>query len=783
MNMISKPQILTVLKCNFGDISFFTFLFIFIVTKLLPVIPRFPVPGLDPSWNYGLAVATSDHLIFGKDIIYTFGPLSSVYTGFWSLHGHILSLSLAFFVTILLSYFVYSLFAKASYLIKLLLLVFFFVNINSGPDFFYAVLPVLSALDLVKSNSRSRKLFFKLFLLGFIAALLILVKLSFGVEALFCLLLVLAFCALQRNTKACLVLVASFLVCFVLLYVASGQKISNIFYYPLNVIYGISGHLEAMSYPGPVEPVIATAVFLILFLAYLTWKNLKTFTLQGLFEVCLFGLLSLLLFKHSFVRNDSGHSVDVYLLQLFLLLYIIDYVPKSIIKNVLITTCILSLLLLGSKNYWYVFSGNQIKGAYNTLISKVRNTDRLFHKTQNRLDYENAVNNIRKAYPLPTLEGTSDLYTCNQAILLASDNKWNPRPEFQSYMTYSTFLANANYEHLLYDETAPDNIFFNMEIIDGRIPSMGDGMSWPALLGLYTPTGWTQRGDYLILKRDEVAKAPLSIKDVKKLEGKVGEEIAVPFNSGIINFKLNFRKSLPGALISVVYKTAPIWINLKMQDGSEKRFRIIPSMCETGFIISPLAENTNEFSNLYASALFDGKASGNRVVSFSISPEQPWQYASGFELTFERLEYPDKNKAVTYSVTKTAFDAQNAEGDPSMMFAVDQLTQQYADGKLLLTMRGWAYRKNVDIAESSYALLIREKDHDTCFEIPLNTVNRQDVSDYFADGHNYTLCGYSRSGLFEVPELKKSTEYQLYLRAEINKRGYTFPINSTLVVN
>ena len=457
--------------------------------------------------------------------------------------------------------------------------------------------------------------------------------------------------------------------------------------------------------------------------------------------------------------------------------------PKSFSKNCLVTVCVLSLLFLGSKNYWYFFNGSQIKDSYRTLVAKVKYIDCLYHKTQNRLNYQNAVNAIRSASPLPTLEGTSDLYSCNQAILLASDNKWNPRPSFQSFQAVTPYLAKANYEHLVNSKAAPDNIFFNMEFIDQRFPSMEDGMSWPALLGLYTPTGWTPRGDYLILRRDENAKAPLSIKDVKKLEGKVGEEIAVPFDSGIINFKLNFRKSLPGALISVVYKTAPIWINLKMQDGSEKRFRIIPSMCETGFIISPLAENTNEFGNLYASALFDGKVSGNRVVSFSICPEQPWQYANGFELNFEQLEYPDKNKALTYSVTKTAFDAQNADSDPSMMFAVDQLTQQYADGKLQLTMRGWAYRKNVDIAESSYALLIREKDSDTCFEIPLNTVNRQDVTDYFADGHNYTLCGYSRSGLFDVPELKKGIPYQLYLKAVINKRSYTIPVNSTLVLD
>jgi hypothetical protein len=51
---------------------------------MLPLSPSMPTDGLDPSWRYALNEAVAKHLVFGKDLIFTFGPLGSVYT--WVYH-------------------------------------------------------------------------------------------------------------------------------------------------------------------------------------------------------------------------------------------------------------------------------------------------------------------------------------------------------------------------------------------------------------------------------------------------------------------------------------------------------------------------------------------------------------------------------------------------------------------------------------------------------------------------------------------------------------------------
>jgi hypothetical protein len=53
------------------------------VLFVIPLIPDFPHRSFDSSWAYALNEAVVQHLIFGRDIVLTFGPLASIYTGMY----------------------------------------------------------------------------------------------------------------------------------------------------------------------------------------------------------------------------------------------------------------------------------------------------------------------------------------------------------------------------------------------------------------------------------------------------------------------------------------------------------------------------------------------------------------------------------------------------------------------------------------------------------------------------------------------------------------------------
>jgi len=47
---------------------------------IIPLEPLMPVPGLDPAWMQALNEAVARHLVFGRAVIFTYGPFASVYT-------------------------------------------------------------------------------------------------------------------------------------------------------------------------------------------------------------------------------------------------------------------------------------------------------------------------------------------------------------------------------------------------------------------------------------------------------------------------------------------------------------------------------------------------------------------------------------------------------------------------------------------------------------------------------------------------------------------------------
>ncbi len=53
----------------------FALLLIWIGLALLPMPPQIPITGLDASWAHALNVAHARNFIFGRDIVFTFGPL------------------------------------------------------------------------------------------------------------------------------------------------------------------------------------------------------------------------------------------------------------------------------------------------------------------------------------------------------------------------------------------------------------------------------------------------------------------------------------------------------------------------------------------------------------------------------------------------------------------------------------------------------------------------------------------------------------------------------------
>jgi hypothetical protein len=254
--------------------------------------------------------------------------------------------------------------------------------------------------------------------------------------------------------------------------------------------------------------------------------------------------------------------------------------------------------------------------------------------------HEKFLSDFRSKFPLPPVRGSVDVYPWNQAAVLAHGFNYRPRPVIQSYSAQTPDLANLNAEFLRSDR-APDNIFFEVKTIDGRFPSLDDGLSWPELLTRYEVT--ERAGNFVRLQRRTKAghyeMIPLGEHSLE-----FGATLNLPsIEAGPIWAEIDITKPLTGKIAAVLFKPPVLWMTTTLKDGRSQWFRIVPAIARSGFLISPLVEITDSFVLL--SATDSGTAMGDlEVTSISLSAvSEPATrcYQSPFRLRLYRLRVSD----------------------------------------------------------------------------------------------------------------------------------------------
>jgi hypothetical protein len=211
--------------------------------------------------------------------------------------------------------------------------------------------------------------------------------------------------------------------------------------------------------------------------------------------------------------------------------------------------------------------------------------------------YARTVRDLRGSSPPPPLLGPIDAYPGDQALLLAYETDFRPRPVFQSYMAYTPRLAHANADVLLGDR-APQWILFRIAPIDGGFPALDDAPSWPLLLTHYRFA--ESLGAFALLQR---RTTPLRwrLEPIERVTTHTGGRVAVPSAaSGPIWTRIDVHETARDALVRTVFAAPQVWVGLACRDGQPRRYRLVPALAADGFLLSPLVETTGEFVQLVA---------------------------------------------------------------------------------------------------------------------------------------------------------------------------------------
>ena len=706
---VSSLLVLKVVKENL----FFAALLLVAVAVFVPFSPGMPWEGLDPSWVYGMNEAVAQGMSFGKDIVFTFGPYASIYTKNYHPATDQLMIWGSLYLAISFAIAAYLNFRLIGWPFRLALLAVLSVVMYSrdAPFFFYPMLVGVqiyhwAALFDSKRDAGIAEIMLKVALFAPFG-LLPLVKGSFLIACTAISVLSIALLARRGQWKLCLIIGAIPLVSLVIFWLLSGQPLVGLANYFTGLLPIISGYTEAMATNGnPREYILYTAA--VAALVVLLLREVQGSAYDKAIVALVFSCIHFLAFKAGFVRHD-GHA---------------GCAGTMILLGALLAGTLLSArrslaLLLVCLVAWIYIDAAHVKTSTHSIKENIKNTyasawtglkQRIKDPEALTRSFEARVNELNKRGAIPKLNGSVDIYSYDQSYLIASGNKWNPRPIFQSYSAYSSKLAELNKMHLV-SKNRPDNIIFNVQPIDGKLPSLEDGASWPVLLSNYEPTSFS--GGYLFLKQRSASS--LAYEAAKKQGGgmySLGEQINLPESDVPLFVKVNIRKSFIGAILNTLFKPSQLVIKLTMQNGTTRDYRIVAGMSESGFVVSPLIENTEELGLLFSGASYLNE---KKVKSMEIvAPHLSLLWKSSFEISFYRLDFqplPDFFEQMGYlkprvEVLNKVISAQRCDGSIDYANGVSSMSH-LIKATSSLNINGWlaASVENAEVPDKVYLVL------------------------------------------------------------------------------
>jgi glycosyltransferase involved in cell wall biosynthesis len=636
----------------------------------VPWAPAILLRGIESSWRWTLHHAAANHLVFGRDIAFTFGPLGFLYDGYfaptypyvilcWSL------MTVAFWAGVVRIVRLNVARRRLDLRVLWYLLTLLAVAVSTTPtinelgrDGWFIGLLLLLLLNAVTDDNdrddgtrdrgarpvrhvlRVRRASATLVLLAVATAVVTLMKFSLFIAAFGVIGLITFFDLTRRRVPLVLLIV---LACQLAIWLLARQPLSAVPAYLQTSWEITTGYGDAMSLSTR-EELLDVAPFVVCVGALLLSAMMiprpggslerKLLLITGL------AWLLFLAFKAGYVRHDTHelHAACALVLT-YTLAWVIVWPsprpkevddedpepadPRRRRRRIVFTTGAAVMVTSAVVTFERYASPGLPEELLATIASTPRRVAQMAQAIVGRPEsariLASTLQSVRaRAATLPAPRGSADIYTYDSALLLVSGARFNPRPVFQSYSAYTPHLAEMNAAHLRGDD-APDSVLFSLYAIDRRWTTLEDGPSYLELLSRYDPGQYA--GTYWLMTRRPTPR-PLRLEPFDPIIGTTGDTIQLPDPEGTpLYAQLDVKPTLAHKAASLLYKSRPLYVTVKLADGRVISRRLVPGMARAGFILSPCLMAPDEFGpfwNLDPKLLADA-----RPISLSLGVREP----------------------------------------------------------------------------------------------------------------------------------------------------------------
>lgn len=591
-----------------------------------------PSAGIDNSWRIALEISQEKKLIWGQDIIYTYGPLGRWLQRYTITTGRLELLAVDLFFAVNLAVLLYNLLPNPLRIWHLGVYFILWALISSMYGewvhflWFYSVIywgvryvyrptqGLLYYLFVLSTVNFFMKANYGLLILGFIVSLLVFIYLS-----------------KQKNGRWFLYQVAILLA---LLIMGAHFLHTDLVNYFISSLHIISGYNESQAiYPdnrlrlvllsyGIYLLQIATILLYFYTLATSSYKP-KNNPYAASFSLVWFLIISFVLLKYAFTRADSGH-LTVYIKQSSLLLVLIIVS----VKEEWIRKTFFAFLLLNSSFYlvFYVPVFGKISVNYTTMFTQ--KVYILKHYFQSALT---------EKYPIPRAtfparirqkigNQTTDRIPNEISEIYFNGLNYNPRPVIQSYQAYNWYLDTKNRQKYL-SKTAPDWIIYSYESIDGKYPLADETQTLLAVLQRYRVCD--EANGCLFLKKTDAIR-PLQLVRKETIRLRMGEPLHFPEKDSLLHvIYTQIHYSLYGKILNVLFQPPQLTMTIGADNNPAVTYRAVPVLLEKGMVVNARVDHLADAKEFLETSQVRNK----RVTSIVFNEKIRWK--SGFDAAME----------------------------------------------------------------------------------------------------------------------------------------------------
>ncbi|MBN3039158.1 MAG: hypothetical protein JW869_07085 [Candidatus Omnitrophica bacterium] len=627
-------------KINNKASYIFFYLVVFVFS--FPAIAGPIKSGLDDSWRYALNYFFSHNIQFGKDVVFTYGPLGFLWhlrpvgnNLFWGMLFYVITHAL--------------LVATVTYLIFYLhremhiSTMSFYLSLTVVTIYYLWTIWLLLIVLLLITYDQSRKSIF-LICLCIYSFVFLLMKPQLGIFATIFLVPYLTLALIrERKYKTFLLSVTTIAFGYLSGWFLMYHDFKGLGRYLFSTWELIEGYSSAMAlHPGHnlslyfFVCLISVGLFSVFYL-----KEKKVYYVSTIFL-----LPALLQFKYSFTRQGYGHLAFFFnfvIIYIFIIL-LQPIAPKKKIRFCFFWYIILSFFFALSVMDVHTISGMLKRASLPAQKKTLEGYKNLYHAVNLRyygeklkdLSQSNLADEKLPQKMLGLIDGhTVDIYPWNLTYVAANDLNWRPRPVFQSYFAYTPKLDEYNYNFFT-SEDAPLYIIWVSERAKGPIGSIDkryllndEPKTILQIFDSYEPVFSDKRTVLFKRKKAKTFKKPATL-DTKSCRW--GQWIEVPdFEHSVIRAKTGFKRTLKAKVKKFIWKEKEALIEYKLKNGRIIKHRLVSENVISGIWAHPYVKEVPGTLNDGSNNFFNGET----VEEIRLSCKGKDVFEPSFDLVWE----------------------------------------------------------------------------------------------------------------------------------------------------